>query len=247
MQPSNVKIYVLTVKTFEDRIRSIREQSKNLGFDFEFVYDYDASELQENDLIRFDQSSLTIPAISLIYKHLEAEKRFLDSNFEYLLVLEDDAILVKDFFHRLKNIISQLQGHAPGVLIFFGGSDNYVDSRFANCLKNQIIPKKISTTEGYLTDRSACEQRLKYISQLKKISLGADHLLKHVDSEQGIQHYWVCEPMVYQGSLTGRFKTVLDASRSKYPSFFIYLRFHYNRIRRNLLRRYAYKIFRSKK
>lgn len=243
MALDGIKVYVLSVKTFYDRIQSIQEQSARFGFNFEFIFDYDVDDLCEADLERFDRTALTVPAISLIHKHLEAERRFLSSSYKYCLIFEDDVVLVKEFSARLECVLDQTEKLPSGFLVFFGGTDNYIDPRFSECRnKNQLIAKKISTAEGYLTDRHACLKRIKYIEELEKITLGADHLLQHVDEELGINQYWVCKPLVYQGSLTGRFKTELDAGRKKYPAAFIWLRFHYNRKRRNWIRRIWYKI-----
>jgi len=238
MPPRDVSIYVLSVRSFKDRIESIEQQSRKLGFNFEFIFDYDAIDLDEDDLVGFDQSALTVPAISLVYKHIEAEKRFLRSSSKYCLVFEDDVILNKDFLDRLEAVLQRVSTLPRGFLVFFGGMDNYVDQRFSRCpSENDLVEKKISTAEGYLTDRVACQKRLAYIDQMDLISRGADHLLQYVDKEVGIQQYWTCKPMLYQGSLTGKFKTELDSSRGKYPSFYIWLRFHYQKIRRNTARR----------
>ena len=44
-----------------------------------------------------------------------------------------------------------------------------------------------------------------------KIDRQADHQIKMIDIDLGIKHYWFSRPLATQGSITGVFKTALDA------------------------------------
>ena len=55
------KVYVLSVKSFKDRIRHVKEEMAKHNIKFEFVFDYDIPELTPNLLKKnFAPSSLSL-------------------------------------------------------------------------------------------------------------------------------------------------------------------------------------------
>ena len=67
-----------------------------------FIEKYDKENLKIEDLIKFDKKKIKLGSISLIRKHIYAMELIHKSNFKYNLVLEDDAILYKDFVSKFK-------------------------------------------------------------------------------------------------------------------------------------------------
>jgi glycosyl transferase family 25 len=122
----------------------------------------------------------------------------------------------------------------PGWLVYLGGADAKVpDSYFLSA--GPLIPLALATTEGYVTDAAAMQRRLIWLGE-HRISQPADHLIKAMDAALGIPHYWLRPPIVEQGSVTGIFPSVLDASRQKHSRAYNILRNRWSKFQRHRLR-----------
>lgn len=234
-------IFVVSVKSFIDRHRSIEMQAKKNGLLFEYIWTFDANELTETDLGRCNVSQLPIKSISTVLKHVEAQFRLVRSNREWCLVLEDDALFAADFsarYDELSNLIAEI---SEPCLVFLGGTDNKLDSRFYSGGSLKLIESPLTTAEAYLFNRSSAELRANWLDS-NLIDGPADHFLKSLDQRLGIRHYRVSHPFVSQGSITGQFKTTLDSSRAKHGKLYLRLRFEFNRFRKQTLPRWLYSI-----
>jgi glycosyl transferase family 25 len=98
------------------------------------------------------------------------------------------------------------------------------------------VPLASTTAEGYVSDLEACRRRLAWC-EANKIGHPADQLITHVDAASGIAQYWPPAPLVEQGSVTGLFDTVLDATRRKHSRFYNVARHRWTKWRRRMLRR----------
>lgn len=230
-----IQIYVVSVKSFTARHEHIERMAQQFGFSFEYVWRYDADELTEADLDRVSDS-LSHKSASNVLKHFYAQELFLKTGYEIALVLEDDVILFDSFFEQLGQIIDMAKNLSPGWLIFLGGADNKLDSRFFASDKQFLVKAPITTAEAYLIDRRGCEMRSIWL-ETHSIDRQADHQLKLVDQQLGLGQYCVSRPIATQGSITGLFGTSLDASRSKHSPLFLKFRYTFNRIRRQILPR----------
>ena len=88
-----IPIYVISVKSFTERHKHIEQMAERFGFLFEYVWQYDADELNEADLSRVG-GSLAPESASNVLKHLHAQKLFLKTSNDIALVLEDDVVLL---------------------------------------------------------------------------------------------------------------------------------------------------------
>lgn len=231
-----IQIYVISVKSFTDRHKHIEEMARRFGFSFEYIWRYDADELTEADLDRVSDS-LSAKSASNVLKHLYAQELFLNTEHEIALVLEDDAVLFDSFFDQLERIIDMAASLPPGWLIFLGGADNKLDSRFFASDNQFLVEAPITTAEAYLIDRRGCEMRSIWLGA-NSIDRQADHQLKLMDQQLGLVQYCLSRPIATQGSITGLFGTSLDASRSKHSPLFLKYRYKFNRLRRQILPRF---------
>lgn len=236
----SIPIYVVTVKTFLDRHAHMAMLEDRLGVKFEYIWDYDANELSEEDCTRI-AGGLSRPSISNVLKHFEAQRRFLETDADMCLVLEDDVLLLENFESDIETVIGLLDQLSPGWLVFLGGADNKIDDRFTE-QQHTLIEQPLSTAEAYLLDRSGCEGRIRWLDN-NKLDRQADHQIKLIDQALGISHYWFSEPLATQGSITGLFHTALDASRAKHGAAYLKARYHWNRLRRQTIPRFLTKIF----
>ncbi|NTV97646.1 MAG: hypothetical protein HGA70_00565 [Chlorobiaceae bacterium] len=229
-------VFVLTVKTFHERIKHIEKHFAERQIEFEFIFDFDPPELSQDCLQQFiGESKMGIPQKSLVMKHIQAWRLGLERGCGNILVFEDDAILKKDFILKIKHVMSEADKFDPGYLVNLGGYDTKVPDDFF-LHDGLLIRQPIATTEGYLSDAESLKRRMQWLQE-NKVSLPADHLLQHIDKECGIAQYWLEKPLVQQGSVFGMFHTYLDGSRKKHSNFYNYMRYHWNHFWRRWFRK----------
>jgi glycosyl transferase, family 25 len=228
-------IYVLSVKTFADRIAHVRRQMAEHQLAFEFVFDYDIDdltpELQEQ---WFEPRALSPAHRSLVLKHAQAWRLAQQRGQRRILVFEDDVLLDRAFRQGLEIALAAGQALPEGWLVFLGGADTKVPDAFF-LADSPLFPLPLPTAEGYLTDVEAVNRRLKWF-KANRANLPADHLINRIDRECGVAQYWMREPIVQQGSVFGLFTSKLDRSRLKHSAFYNWARYNWNKIRRRRLR-----------
>lgn len=234
-------VFVLTVKSFAERIQHIEKHFAKHQIQFEFIFDFDPPELNSDCLDQiFGDSSLGIPQKSLVMKHIHAWRLGIERGCDKILVFEDDAVLCKDFVKKINQIIACSMKLEPGYLVYLGGYDTKVPDDFF--LQNGLLIKNpIATSEGYLCDIESLKRRIQWLEG-NKICLPSDHLIKYIDEVCGNAHYWIEKPVVEQGSVFGMFDTFLDRSRKKHSRYNNYMRYHWHHFWRRLVRKYIVRI-----
>ena len=227
-------IFVVSVKSFYERHRSIEAQAAAVGLSFDYIWEYDADALTDADLKRCDTTVLPPKSISTVLKHMEAQSRLLQSKAEWCLVLEDDALFSYNFKKLYQKVLGLMSEISDPCLLFLGGTDNRLDARFHEAQSLRLIESPLTTAEAYIVNRSSCVLRMQYLEK-HIINLPADHFLKSIDQSLGIKHYRVSAPFVSQGSITGKFKTSLDQNRAKHGSLYLRFRYEWNRFRKQTL------------
>jgi glycosyl transferase, family 25 len=230
-------VYVLTVKTFADRIAHVERELARHGLRFEFVFDHDAAEL-DAALIerRFAGAARALPRqMSLVLKHLAAWRRACERSQRRILVFEDDVVLERDFRPRLAALLAAADALPPGWLVFLGGAGTKVPDWFF-LHPGPLVPLANSTAEAYVTDLEACRRRVAWC-EANRIEHAADHLLALIDRAEGVAQYWPQDAMVEQGSVIGLFDSVLDASRMKHSRVYNVARHRWTRWRRRTWRK----------
>ena len=87
-----------------------------------------------------------------------------------------------------------------------------------------------------MVDQRAARLRLEYVGR-QKITRPADWLMREADAAMGVGQYWLTDPIVEQGSMNGRFASVLDRKRLGRSRAWTWLRFRWDRWRRRTLTR----------
>ncbi|MEY2703767.1 MAG: hypothetical protein RLY43_2406 [Bacteroidota bacterium] len=231
------KIYVLSVRSFFDRIEHIKNELGKHNIKFEFIFDYDIDQIELDPIIqkKFSHSRLSNSHISLILKHIQAWKNCVTHNYNSILVLEDDVILHKEFPTKLLKIQKRSTYLLPGFLIFLGGRDTRVPLEFL--LSNDILFKNnLPTADGYLTDLEACKKRLEWLEH-NLINEPADHLINRIDKSTGNQIYWARQNLVEQGSVFGLFESKLDNKRKLKSKYHNLIRYHIKIFTRRFLKK----------
>ena len=210
-------VYVLSVKSFTDRIAHIKQELSKYNIAFEFIFDYDIENITPKIISQYFNlstktgSELTPAHQSLILKHITAWQKAIEKKYNNILIFEDDVILCPNFNKKLQEILDTLQTISPSYLVFLGGRDTKVPLEFF-LTKSPIFKNPIATTDGYITDYLALKKREQWL-QHHLIDLPADHLIKLIDQSTNIDQYWATETLIQQGSVTGLFKSTLDKRR----------------------------------
>ena len=234
-------VFVLSVKSFADRIAHVTRELGSHGIAFEFVFDFDAAELDEATILRhFVDASPMKKQASLTLKHLQAWRLACARGARRILVLEDDVVLHPQFHARLAAAMRAADAVAPGWHIFLGGADAKVPDAFF-LHPGPLVPLASMTAEGYVCDLEACRRRVAWC-EANKIHLPADQLIAHVDRAERIAQFWPPEPLVEQGSVIGLFDSVLDATRLKHTRLYNVARHRWTKWRRRVLRRHLVRV-----
>ena len=231
-------VFVLSVKTFEDRINHVKKQMALHQIEYQFVFDFDIPDLNTSLLIDTFETEKVLdkPQQSLVLKHIQAWRLCVEHQFQNILVIEDDVILTDNFVPKLNQAIKAIEQKQNAYLLFLGGADTKVSDAFL--LSNEsIVEQPIATAEAYLTNHAACEKRMQWLSS-HKVNLPADFLLRKMDPESSIVQYWLKEHIAEQGSVTGIFESSLDKQRRKHSLLFNYLRYEWQKINRKKLRKF---------
>ncbi len=230
-------VYVLSVKTFTERIAHVRRELERFGIAFEFIFDFDAVELDDATILRhFAGVSPMRKQMSLTLKHLQAWRLACARGQRRIMVFEDDVILHPEFRVRLAAALRAADALAPGWLIFLGGADAKVPDRFF-LDSGPLVALASTTAEGYVTDLEACRRRVAWCAA-NKIMHPADQLITHIDRVEKTAQYWPPAPLVEQGSVIGLFDSVLDAARLKHSRLYNVARHRWTKWRRRTWRKH---------
>ena len=228
-------VYVLSVKTFSQRIAHIKKEMQKHNINFQFVFAHDIPEIDSELLYKsFAESAMTMAQKSLVLKHIYAWQDAESHGYRNILIFEDDVILNKKFGEYFSKIVSVMHKLPPNYLIFLGGADSKVPESYL-LSKEVLVALPIATTEAYIADLAGVKRRLNWLAN-NKVSLPSDHLICKIDKLLDIANYWSSKPIVEQGSVTGTFDSVLDNHRQKHSKTFNVLRYRWNKLQRHVLR-----------
>jgi glycosyl transferase family 25 len=230
-------VYVLSVKTFADRIDHVLKELDKHRIPFEFIFEYDIESLTSEiqDQYFGGHQKLELPQRSLVLKHIQAWRQCVNAGHQNILVFEDDVLLKDGFVEYLKQAMDAVPSKDEGYLLFLGGEDTKVPDAFL-LSKGLVIENPIATAEAYVTNQQACIKRMAWLES-HKVELPADFLLRAVDPACGIKQYWVKTAIASQGSVTGVFQSSLDGQRRKHSLLFNQLRFHWQKFNRKKIRK----------
>jgi glycosyl transferase, family 25 len=223
-------VFVLSVRSFTDRIAHIEAEMARHGIAFEFVFEYDANAIPPELIDRmFAPSDMKLAHQSLVLKHVRTWQLAIERKLARVLVFEDDAVLAHDFSTRFESALDESAHLSPGWLLYLGRGDN----RHVGVGVGGTLP----ATDALVFDLEAARRRVAFL-ETHRITRPADWLTREIDAAVGISHHWLREPIVVQGSMNGRFESVLDTKRRVRGRGYTWLRFRWDawwkRLRQNL-------------
>ena len=211
-----MKIFVLHYSKLVDRKKHILEQFNKQGIiDYEFIEKYDREDLQDCDMLLFDQC-VKKSMMSLMNKHFYVYK-LISENYERALILEDDVILNDNFIDNLNNYITQLPEKFD--MLFIGDGCNLHIEKHKLILNKNIYEKCLYPTswggdcasrcsDSYIITKNCANKLCEYINNLEdKIKLPSDFWLNTAARDNDFKVYWAEPTIVTQGTQNGLFKT----------------------------------------
>jgi glycosyl transferase family 25 len=209
-------VYVIHVsKGYEERARSIRTQLEANSLDFEFVLKHDCDALSPEFITAHfaGKMSRPQPATSCAAKHIEAWKKMEAQDETWLLVLEDDILLHKEFRSKLDEIINEAQAKGldqrPVLISLENSGLRFVPS--AEIKKDTLLYPALETrcTGAYLINRSGAMAYLKRLSE-EKMDQTIDWWMGAMAKQQCVDIYWAHPTIAEQGSHSGVFASAID-------------------------------------
>lgn len=109
---NNVFIYIINLDKATERRQSIAKELKKTDIPFEFI-----SAINKNTIntishrVSNKYKRELIPAeIACFLSHIKVKERFLKSDYDFAIILEDDVVLLPDFDVQIKKVINQFSG-----------------------------------------------------------------------------------------------------------------------------------------
>ncbi|TAL75484.1 MAG: glycosyltransferase family 25 protein [Burkholderiaceae bacterium] len=207
-------ICVVNVKAYADRRAHIQKELQRFGLVGEFVWEHDADEITSelDDQYYLKNLPLTNGHKSCGLKHIAIMQRVVARRWQYCLVLEDDAILHRDFRHGVENALRELKRDYANVpyVAFIGSGGNWYTPRSQRKKGRYLYPApKGRFTDSYIIGAGAARMRLEWITQHKMRS-AIDNAFDIMDAELGIRLLWLEPTVVEQGTKRGMFKSTLE-------------------------------------
>jgi glycosyl transferase family 25 len=228
-------VLVVGVRRLTDRQEHMREEMARAGIDFEWIFDFDPPDITPEMIERtFAPSDMRIQHQSAVLKHIESWRICVERNYRRVLVFEDDVVLGPNFTEVLAQALSEADRLRAPYLIYLGCGDNKYAAG-ARSSPSMLVPGgPLPAAEAQVLDLESCRMRLAWLER-NKVTRPPDWLLREIDAEIGIAHWWLRTPLVVQGSMNGKFTSLLDDKRAGRGRLYAWLRFRWDRLRHKLV------------
>jgi GR25 family glycosyltransferase involved in LPS biosynthesis len=226
-------VYVLSVRGFADRIAHVKRELARHRIEFEFVFEHDADVIPDALIERrFAPSDLSRGHQSLDLKHIETWERAVARGQTRTLVFEDDVVLAEYFPAAFARAMQEADALKPGWAIYLGRGDNTYIGR--GDVSTALVPGgELPATDALVFDLEAARRRLACVNS-RRITRPADWLMRETDAAVAVAHWWLSRPIVEQGSMSGKFASVLDDKRRGRGRAYAWLRYRWDKLWRGL-------------
>jgi len=212
----DIKIFIIHYEKLHQRKEFIIKQlEREQIIDYEFIT-IDRDELTNTDIELFE-NGFSKPLIARFLSHIYAYKQIETNNYNYNLILEDDAILCTNFYGKLQLYLEQLPYDYDAVFIGDGCDidehhKNKLDQKEDTNIYNYNGKNKCKCTDSYLISNKCANkiiQRFDSVkNKIKKINEPIDYFLNN--AFESLNVFW-CEPtLVKQGTIQGLFESSVN-------------------------------------
>lgn len=212
-------VYVIHVsKGAEDRARSIEHQLARLGIEFEYVLEGDVEDLTPQLLDRWFTGPMKRKHrnTSCCCKHLIAWSRMVRDGCGDALVLEDDIFLFDNFIRDLNASVKERRALPDGgagaayVSLENSGLKRVLEAHGSSTLYRRSHMRE---TGAYWLNLAAAG-RLLGIAETEKVSVRTPPFIASAVNSGAVELWWRHPAIAEQGSINGRFDSMLDPKRT---------------------------------
>lgn len=204
-----VKVFVLHVKQgYEARAEHMEKMLGKMGVDFEYILDWDIPDLTDEIISRRFEGSMkrACPAASCASKHFEVYSRMIAEDIPYVLVLEDDMFLKKNFRKVFLAALDELKRSHGTEKPFWLGMEATCMGFTPRSIRKKgqyVYPGRFLQCTGcYLINRSLARTVMNEIAA-EKTGLPFDHYADSLRARGLFDSYWTHPVIAEQGSHMG--------------------------------------------
>ena len=157
-------------KNYERR-RVLRELLEKTPFQFEFMSINDDIELTPSAITKNHDSKRTIEALgrdltrgelASTLNHLLSYKKFLDSENDIAIIMEDDADFIVDEFNRVIKLLTQIIDESSPQVYLLTPVISYLNNNSKDLGEDYRVVKVIQSwdSSGYIINREAAERMI---------------------------------------------------------------------------------------
>ena len=186
--------YVINLKRREDRLESFMKRCELSDVKIEYAFDgkNQEHEIQEDRELTNKFSNLMVGEIGCFISHMRLYKKLIESDLDFIVIFEDDAIFCEDFKFKFEKVLSEITDTMG--LLYFGGrfdpnfampSEYYND--FSDSISHHNINPElkvsstdsvwwhIRTTHGYIIFKNAAKKIFDIFTNSANITIAVDH------------------------------------------------------------------------
>ena len=232
-------VYVVGLRTSDDRRRSVSTQLARFDIVPEFIDEWDAVDITPEIEAKMFTGDLNHAQKSCSLKHTTALRRIVERSERHALVLEDDALLSPGFAEGVQAALAEWNSHPQPSVVFIGCGGNWYTPHSRRRPGQRLYPNtRGRLADSYLIGVDAAKARLDWMAR-HRMSHPIDNQYQIIDDDMHILLLWLEEPVVEQGSKTGLFDTTLEPD-SQWPQWLQALVFRWEKLRR----KYLYQLWR---
>lgn len=228
-----MKTFIIHYTRLTERKELADYQVAQHNLDAEVITAYDKDDLSPEDIDHFYQKKpdayeskiaplwdssefkyreLNLPEISCTIKHFEAIKKCAESQEDYCLILEDDAVLCTDFNVKLKAFLTETPQDWDAIFIGSGCGEWFQKHKLSESKRvtdNCFLVNHPATNcaEGYLLKK---ETAAKVYQNSIPFHLISDWEIAYQLYRCDAKVYWWYPSLIDQGSKNGMFESTLD-------------------------------------
>ena len=204
----NCAIYVVhALHGYEVHEQRIKTLFKEHQLDFEFVTDGDVSLFTDEILSKyFTPSFKAFPkkgALSCTLNHILSYEKFLQTDYPFAIIFENDPYFLPDFHKKLLRILAEAKTLPPGFIVSLENT-TLTFPGFFQMKRNQCLyrAKKGRMAGAYLIDRIGAQKALADL-QIRKCGDIIDWWHNSLIENKVIRMYWAQPAISEQGSHNG--------------------------------------------
>lgn len=211
-------VLVIHVAKFKERGESIEKQMRKIGLDFRYILEGDVEDIDYKVLARYfkdghDRIFRACPMTSCTLKHFYAYEYILNHNLSGALVLEDDAILEKDFLPKFEQSIREFEEKylsKPVIISYENSALMFVPRSQRRTGQMLYLAKKDRYAGGYFINRQAAKVILDEVKK-NKCELVIDGFHNWLLQQGKILYFWCHPTLIQQGTVIGKFPSSLSS------------------------------------